>query len=341
MTDPADNNFSAARARATDILHRVLVWDNHECMPLRPGDPSFLPQLRRFRDVGTDVVSLNVGFGPQSLEDHVRMLASFRAWIRAHAEDYALVGSLADIDRARAEGRMAITFDVEGMVPLNHGDHGLVELLFDLGVRWMLIAYNRNNLAGGGCYENEDPGLSSHGRAIVREMKRVGMAVCCSHTGHRTVRDVVACADNPVLFTHSNPSAVHPHKRNLPDEFIRACAETGGVVGINGIGVFLGDNDNRAETVVRHIDHVAQLVGPDHVGLSLDYCFDKDELQHFFATMRDTFPDPQSFNGEAKMVPPEVLPDIVAGLMLRGYGEADLEKILGGNWRRVAGAIWR
>ncbi|OAI42569.1 hypothetical protein AYO41_03990 [Verrucomicrobia bacterium SCGC AG-212-E04] len=310
-------------------------------MPLRPDDHSFLPQLQRFKKVGADVISLNVGFGPQSLDDHLRMLASFRSWIEAHAEEYALAGSLADIDRARAEGRMAITFDIEGMAPLDRGDHGLVELFYDLGVRWMLIAYNRSNAAGGGCYDDEDPGLSPHGREILREMKRVGMLVCCSHTGYRTVRDVMDCADNPVLFTHSNPSAVHAHRRNIPDELICACAQTGGVVGINGIGVFLGENDNRPETVVRHIDHVAQLVGPDHVGLSLDFCFDEVELQHFFATMRDTFPDMQSYQGDARMVPPEALTDIVAGLLQRGYREKDLEKILGGNWRRVAAAVWR
>src|SRR5262249_46498605 len=155
--------------------------------------------------------------------------------------------------------------------------------------------------------------------AIWREMKRVGMAVCCSHTGHRTVRDVMEHAENPVLFTHSNPSAVHAHQRNIPDELIRACAQTGGVVGINGIGVFLGENDNRPETVVRHIDYVARLVGPDHVGLSLDFCFDEAELQHFFATMRHTFPDTKSYQGDAKMVPPEALTDIVAGLILRGF----------------------
>src|SRR5271170_855749 len=97
----SDSDFGAAQTRAREMLGRCLVWDNHECMPLRPGDHSFLPQLRRFKDLGADVISLNVGFGPQSLEEHLRMLASVRSWIRAHADEYALAGSLADIDRAR------------------------------------------------------------------------------------------------------------------------------------------------------------------------------------------------------------------------------------------------
>ena len=77
------------------------------------------------------------------------------------------------------------------------------------------------------------------------------------------------------------------------------------------------------------------------VYFSLDFCFDEVELQYFFATMRDTFPDMQSYQGHAGMVQPEALTDIVAGLLQRGYREKDLEKILGGNWRRVAAAVWR
>jgi membrane dipeptidase len=309
-------------------------------MPLRPGDASFLPQLERFRAVGVDVVSLNVGYGSDSLEDHIRMFAAFRAWIAARPETFSLVGSVAEIDRARAEGKTALVFDIEGMAPLDNGDHGLVQLFYDLGARWMLVAYNRNNAVGGGCHD-EDEGLTAHGREVLADMKRTGMVVCCSHTGHRTARDVLDAADNPVIFSHSNPSAVSAHARNIPDDLIRACAATGGVVGINGIGFFLGDNDVRPERIVRHIDHVAQLVGPDHVGVSLDYVFDQEDLVEVLTTRAHTFPDPAAYAGYPHMAPPEVLTDVVAGLMSKGYGDDDLGKILGGNWRRVAQAVWR
>jgi membrane dipeptidase len=341
MTAPVTRLDEELFDRARRLIETSLVWDNHSCMPLRPGDHGHLSQIDRVQGSGVDVVSLNAGFGPQSLESHFRMLASFRQWFEARSDRYALVRCVADIDRARADGKLAVFFDIEGMAPLNDGDDGLVALLYDLGVRWMSIAYNRTNAVGGGCYEDNDPGLSEYGGRVLSEMNRVGMAVCCSHTGHRTARDVLANAEQPVIFSHSNPSSVHMHKRNIPDDLIVACAQTGGVVGINGIGVFLGDNDDRAETLVRHIDYVAQLVGPDHVGIALDYVFDKEELLEYLHTMRSTFPDDPSYRREPKMVEPEALPEIVAGLCRLGYTDHDIAKILGGNWKRVAEQVWK
>lgn len=326
--------------QARHLIESSLVWDNHACMPLRHADESFLPQIERFREAGVNVVSLNIGFGPQNLDAHLRVLASFRRWFAMRPDRYVLVETLAAIDRAEREGKIAIVFDIEGMGPLDDGDHGLVQAFYDLGVRWMLVAYNRNTAVGGGC-SDEDPGLSAHGRAVLAEMKRVGMVVCCSHTGHRTALEVMTHADNPVIFSHSNAAAVHAHYRNVPDELIKACAATGGVVGINGIGVFLGENNNRPETVVRHIDHVAQLVGPAHVGLGLDYVFDQDELAEFLVTMPETFPGGPAPGEPIKMVAPEALAPIVEGLIARGYADADVRNILGGNWRRVAGHVWR
>lgn len=328
-------------ARAGRIIAKSLVWDNHACMPLRPDDHRFLPQLERVRNAGVDCVSLNAGYGPQGLESHLRMLASFRSWLARHADRYTLIERVADIDRARDEGKLAVHFDVEGMGPLNGGGEGLVRLLHDLGVRWMSVAYNRGNDAGSGCYDEDDPGLSAYGRRIVAEMKDAGMAVCCSHTGHRTAADVLECADNPVIFSHSNPSAVHAHQRNIPDALILGCAATGGVVGINGIGVFLGANDIRPETIAHHVDYVCELAGADHVAIALDYVYDVDELMEFLTTMRSTFPRDTTYAEEPRMAPPESLSAIVTELCRLGYDDADLAKILGGNWRRVAERVWK
>lgn len=325
---------------AKDLLASTLVWDNHACMPLRPDDFSFLDQLQRVRDSGVNVVSLNVGFGPQDLAAHLRMLASFRTWLAQHTRQYLLANSLADIDRARAEGKLAVFFDIEGMGPLDDGDHGLVQLFRELGVGWMLIAYNRNTAAGGGCLD-DDSGLTRYGRDVLREMKRVGMIVCCSHTGHKTALQVMEAAENPVIFSHSNSSAVFEHKRNIPDELIRACAATGGVVGINGLGDFLGPGDALVEMMARHIDHVAQLVGPQHVGLGLDYVYDQQELADYIANMKDTFSAMQATEFTSRFAGPETVLPLTARLLGLGYSPADLQGILGGNWYRVAEQVWK
>ena len=332
--------YADARLRACELLKSNLVWDNHACMPLRPADRSFLPQLERFRAVGADVVSLNIGYGEDSLESHFRMVASFRQWIAENADRYCVVSTTSGIDQAVGSGKLAVTFDIEGMAILNQGDHGLIEAFYDLGVRWMLIAYNRNNVVGGGCHD-VDAGLTTFGRDVLAEMKRVGMVVCCSHTGHRTAHDVIAAADNPVIFSHSNPSALARHARNIPDDLIDACARSGGVIGINGIGWFLGHNAGRPENVAACIDHVVQRVGPDHAAISLDFIFDQEEMTEILATRRNSFPDPAAYAGELNILEPEGLPDVVANLLLKGYGDGDIAKVLGGNWRRVADQVWR
>ena len=340
MDPRTDIDLAPARA----LLARTLVWDNHGCMPVaRPHDTSFLPQLQRYREAGVDAAILNIGFGDQSVEDHLRTLATMRHWLLSHGDRYALIDAPNDIERARAEGKLAVGFDIEGANAI--GDQlSLIQTYHALGVRWMLLAYNRNNRVGGGC-QDDDGGLTAFGRDVIAEMERVGMVLCLSHTGHRTVRDALAVATRPVIFSHSNPSAVHAHPRNIPDELIRACAATGGVVGINGVGNFLGrfdgHDDIRSETFARHVDHVVQLVGPKHVSIALDYVFDLGELEAYFEQMKHTFPPEMGYSARPAFVAPEQLPEIVATLLGWGYREADLADILGGNLMRVARQVWK
>jgi membrane dipeptidase len=129
------------------------------------------------------------------------------------------------------------------------------------------------------------------------------------------------------------------HPRNIPDDLIRRCAATGGVVCINGVGVFLGDNDVSTETFARHIDYVTQLVGANHVGLGLDYLFDQGELNAHLAAHPDIWPAEWGYKPGIKFFAPEQLPELTE-LLLRRYGEADVRKILGENLRRVAEATW-
>jgi len=117
-------------------------------------------------------------------------------------------------------------------------------------------------------------------------------------------------------------------------------AESGGVVGINGIGIFLGENDNRPETFIAHIDHVAQLVGSDHVGIGLDFVFDEAEMMEFVRATPKMFPPEQGFKNGIRMVPPEDVRAIASGLINRGYTREDLRKILGGNFLRIAQITW-
>jgi membrane dipeptidase len=330
--------------RIRALLKRTLCWDNHACMPLRPGDTTFLPQLERVRNAGIDVVSLNVSFDVVDPRDAFLMLATFRHWIGQHSEHYAFISTVADIEAARAAGRLAVMFDIEGGNAVA-AHPGLVEIFYRLGVRWMLFAYNKNNKLGGGCMD-EDTGLTDYGRQTIREMERAGMVLCCTHVGHRTAREAMEYARNPVIFSHSNPSAIYPHVRNIPDDLMKACAASGGVVNINGVGMFLGKGadgrgDNSTQTMLRHIDYAVQLIGPEHVGLGLDYVFDVSELEEYVRKHPEKFPAEARQPGAYLQVEPERFPVIAEGLLKMGYGETDVQGIMGHNNLRVAKRVWK
>lgn len=268
------------------------------------------------------------------------MLAGLRHWLAANSADYVLAGSVRDIQRARSEGKLAVLFDIEGMGAIDD-QPSLVQLYYDLGVRWMLVAYNTNNLAGGGC-QDDDPGLTSLGRRIVDEMAACGMLACGSHTGYRTARDLIDYSPNPVIFSHSNAHAVWAHNRNIPDDLIQACAHRGGVVGMNGIGLFLGPGEDLVESMARHIDHAVSLVGPEHVALGLDYVFDTTELDELMAKMPEKFPPELGYRLDAPMpmLGPEDIPRIVQRLLDMGYDDSALTAVLGGNLMRLAEQVW-
>ncbi|HEX7115288.1 MAG TPA: membrane dipeptidase [Steroidobacter sp.] len=328
-----------ASTRVKDLMQRTVVWDNHACMPLRPDDETFLVQLARHRNAGVNLVSLNVYYDGCPPETAFLMLASLRHWIARHPGQYVLAQSVTDIESAKREGKLAVMFDIEGGRAVE-AHPGLVEVFYRLGVRWMLLAYNKNNRLGGGC-QDEDQGLTDYGRLIIDEMQRVGMVLCCSHVGYRTAREAIEYSKNPVIFSHSNARAVRDHERNIPDDLMRACARTGGVVNFNGIGIFLGDNDNSTEALIRHIDYAVELIGPEHVGLGLDYVFDAEELNQYVRAHPDIFPPEKGYRAGIAMIEPERIPIIAEELLKRGYSDEHVQGILGHNNLRVARQVWR
>lgn len=320
-------------------MRDLLIWDNHVCLPLRP-DPAWFDALDRHRAAGATFVSVNLGDAEVPLSTMLTLADHFRAAIEARADRYVLATSVADVHRAHAEGRLAVAFDIEGLRACGD-DPSLIARLYTLGVRWMLIAYNRANLCGSGCHDDEDHGLTPLGRTFLDEMDRVGMVVCCSHTGYRTARDVLERASRPVIFSHSNARALCNHPRNIPDDLIQGCARTGGVVGINGLSVFLGGTDRMVERLADHIDHVVSLTGPEHAGVSLDYVYDQQELYDQLAAARTVWPAGYGYDTSIQFVAPEALPTLADLLLTRGYSDDEVRGIMGGNFLRVAAEVWR
>lgn len=317
-----------------------IIWDAHACLPLLPNYD--MSALARHRAAGATYVSVNVGMDFNPLGQCIRVIAGFRDWIAKHSDHYLLAGTLADVTRAKQEGKLAVSFDLEGSVMLEE-DLAMLGLYRDLGVRQMHLAYNRDNSIAGGCF-GKNQGLTDLGRAVVKEINRVGIIMDCSHSSRQTSLDVMALSTRPVVFSHSNAKGLCDHPRNIDDDQIKACAATGGIVAINGIGPFLG-RDIETDTIIAHVDYMVERIGVAHVGIGIDYSFDQDHSD--LPAGEDPalwWPKVAGFDfdfGTLRFVPPERLPDIASGLLRHGYKDADVVAIMGGNFMRVAGACWK
>ena len=319
----------------SQTLHRqALVWDAHACFPLKPK--ADLGELSRYRASGVDFASLNVGMDMDSFETILQIIAGFRNYIHSHPDEYVLALSAQDVLQAKESGRLALAFDLEGSEPLL-GNLDLIALFYDLGIRQMLLAYNKDNRASGGCVEGKI-GLTDFGKDVISEMNRVGMIVDVSHMGFRATMEAFEVSQDPVIFSHSNPRGVREHVRNISDDQIKACAATGGVIGINGIGDFLGDT--ASERFIEHVEYVLDLAGQEHVGIGLDYVVDKQELIDYIKGYPDIYP-PDKMQDLLAFVEPEQFPEFTELLLNRGYGEEVIRGVLGGNFFRVASEVWK
>jgi membrane dipeptidase len=324
----------------SELIRQTLVWDAHS--GFMPDPSADLENLALWRDSQVDFLSINVGFDLMPWHACVATIAAFRRWLFQNQDRYLLAQTVNDIAVARASNRMAVAFDLEGMVALD-GRIEMVQLYRDLGVRQMLFAYNRNNAAGGGCHD-ADGGLTDFGRAVIAEMNRVGMVVDVSHAGYRTSMEAMEASQAPVIFSHSNPFTVQPHQRNITDEQIRACAATGGVVCAVGINLFLGDGPPTANRLADHVDYLIDVAGPHHVALGLDFGFPVElpGIERIVADNPAFWPTDQYPPDFApSFFAPSGLPDLADELLCRGHRESVVEGVLGGNMLRVAQQAWR
>ncbi|MHC8320385.1 membrane dipeptidase [Pseudomonas sp. GB2N2] len=315
-----------------------IQWEAHACLPLLPGQD--MSGLRRYRDAGFHHVSVNVGMDMTPFSDVVRVLAGFRHWLAQNADDYVLVGTIDDIQRARQARKLAVSFDLEGSNMLLK-DPALVGLFARLGVRQMLLAYNRDNSCAGGCH-GAGTGLTPLGREVVSEINKSGIVMDCSHASKRSSLETMDISQRPVIFSHTNVKAIFDHPRTIDDEQIMACASQGGVIGLTGLGIFLGDPDASVAAFVRQIDYLAERIGASHIGLGLD-----TELHPEHSDLPDGVDEndwwPEQFYGHMnghRQLQPEALDQVARELTRMGYSDLDIRGIYGENFLRVARTTW-
>jgi membrane dipeptidase len=366
-------------SRARQVHQRAVVIDTHDDTTQRLlFDPSFDIGARhadgsidipRLREGGLDALFFSIWtpgtiVGPKAVSVALEQIELVRRAVRTHSADLVLATTAAEIRAAAAEGKIAVLMGVEGGHLIND-DLDVLRQFASLGARYLTLTHSLNtNWADSSGDKPAHHGLTPFGRDVVREMNRLGMMVDISHVSDETFAAALEVTSAPVIASHSSCRAITQSPRNMTDDMLRAVARNGGAVMINYHSAFLseafrtatpnpalaarlaeanarcGDNESCSimeterisreamtrgelprvtwEQIIAHIVHAVEVAGIDHVGLGSD--FDG-------ATM------PIGMEDVSK------LPQITEALLARGYSEADVEKILGGNLLRVLAQV--
>ncbi|HEX2168362.1 MAG TPA: dipeptidase [Longimicrobiales bacterium] len=255
--------------------------------------------------------------------------------IQRYPDVFELALTTADAERVFESGRIASMLGMEGGHAIENS-LGALRSFYDLGVRYMTLTHSANiDWADSCCALRELGGLSEFGREVVREMNRLGMLVDLSHVSGESMHDALDVTEAPVIFSHSSARGVTEHPRNVPDDVLQRLPENGGVVMVTFVPSFINTEvlewsqlppATRSETpepqatiadVIRHIEHVRDVAGIDHVGIGADF----DGIDSTPVGLEDV----------------STYPALFAELIRRGWSDADLRKLAGENVMRV----WR
>lgn len=278
-------------------------------------------------------------------------LAQALAIISKNADIVSVVASVRDIRATAAAGKLGIILGTQGSTFVEH-NLPLLRVLQRLGIRIMQPTYMEQNALGSGVLALPDQGLTAKGHEWVALMNEVRMLIDLSHVGYRTAIDAAKASSRPVICSHSNARALCDSLRNIPDEEIRAVAETGGTVGITLWPPMLRHKTRPTlEDFFAQVDYMVNLIGIDHVAFGSDLSeLTKTEAQwqssfgpkgiypEVTGVLGDWFIFTQRFTeGYDSMAHTGRLID---GLAARGYGGAEVDKIMGGNLLRVYQDVW-
>jgi membrane dipeptidase len=314
----------AGRPAATAVLdgHNDLAWAVRKQfggdlgrVDLAAGVPELQTDLPRLRagGVGAQFWSVYVPHslaGPAAVATVLEQVDLVHRLAERYPQDLEIALDAADVQRIMASGRIASLMGAEGGHAID-SSLGVLRMLQAIGVRYMTLTHNANvGWADSGTDEPVAGGLSRFGREVVREMQRIGMLVDLSHTSADTMRDTLAVASEPVIFSHSSAYEVCRHPRNVPDDVLRTLAGNGGVCMVTFVPAFvsqecadwraalvaeagrrgldernIADVDSvaagwaavhpqpraRLSQVADHVEHVREVAGIEHVGLGGDY----------------------------------------------------------------------
>jgi membrane dipeptidase len=301
-----------------DVLEVMIDDPTYHLSTLHTYNHTDIPRLQ---SGGIDVQFFSIWVSPTAYTNYFQqslvMRDLFYSELSADTSTIAQATTVQDALDLNNQNKIAAVIGVEGGHHIEESIDKLVQL-YNAGMRYLTITWNNSISWAISAKDNRSTtqGLDNFGRQVIRTMDSLGIIIDVSHTGIRTIQDILVVTTNPIIATHSGARSVHDHYRNLYDSQIQDIANTGGVIGIVFYPYFLNGSANSSiADVIAHIDHIVNLVGIDYVAIGSD--FDGIEVT------------PMGLEDTSKF------PDLTLALLQHGYSESELEKILGGNFRRV------
>ena len=318
---------------------------------LRLGDRAWSETVATGVTVVRDTV-MPVGNVADAWGDYQKDIALKHNIVEANPERLILVRSAADILKAKREKKFAVVLGTQDTAMVGPQLDRLAQLKKD-GVMTVQLTYNSRNLAGEGSLEPDNAGLSKLGRATIERIEAAKQLLDLSHGGARTMAEAAAFAKRPLVISHTGARALADHPRNTSDETMKAVANKGGVVGVYFMPFLTLDSHPRGEDLLRHVEHMANVAGEDHIGVGTDNgvlptTLDAKTKEALDKWQKERIDQGIAAPGEAVGVYP-LLADynsvdryerFANDLAKRGWSQSRLEKLMGGNFLRVYRDAW-
>lgn len=361
--------------RVASLLENTVMISLHEHLGLFPADVSETPAMVRDGRQATAFRALSHAHWDAVLDNLLDGICTIHSkggwkWTEVlhdlgmrlcdlgHQDFLIPTTRVEQIHRAHREGKIAWIASMEGAAMIEN-ELDRIEVLFGLGVRALGVAYSEGNALGAGLKEPRDGGLTVFGRKAVERMNKVGILIDCSHCGDQTTLDTIEVSEAPIILSHIGARALWDSNRLAPDEVLVACAEKGGVIGIEAAPHTTLTENRRIhdlEAFMEHFEYVKGLVGIDHVGFGPDSIYgDHVGLHHTYAANLSI---QEAHTGTGQMRkrggleyeeveyvkgienPTEGSKNILRWLVKHGYSDEDIGKVLGGNALRLLGQVW-
>jgi membrane dipeptidase len=327
-------------------LHREAIIIDVTCPLARSHQ-----YLDWWREGGATAIAPTITGMTGNAQSGLREIGGWHRYVRER-DDALIVRTAADIERAKAENKIGLILHCQGTA-IVEDELDFLDAYAAAGLRVVQLCYNRRNLIGDGAAERTDSGLSHFGLSFIKRLNALRLVVDCAHTGLRTTFDAIEASSSPVVVSHANAFGVHPNRRNVPDDLIRAIAARGGIVGTVGFPAFLvAEGQPSLDRFIDDIVYKAELTSIDNVGIGIDYYegqhgveSDDVALARYEKRIRDghwrreEYPPPPYYYPTG-IETPRTLARLTERLAERGFGEADIRKVLGLNWLRLYREVW-